>query len=247
MTTQVRHPIWLPAVRPAGAGRSPAFTRWNPSPAPRSPASFRSRPRKSSAEQAGRVDPLHDVALLGLSATLFMPMLIERFSRRWVYTAACALAGARLGALRRRDAGRPSPRHAVSRHGRQRAVHHAQPLHHGPHPQDRVHPGGIAAHGLVDAAAGRPARRSACFSTPVSASWRRTPLVAGLRVASCSSLFWYFRLSDNPMIRPGQDPAGQSARQYRALRRAAAAAARLAHRLRPFLLLDDLLRLRRRS
>ena len=33
------------------------------------------------------------VALLGLSVTLFMPMLIRRFARRWVYTAgACLLA-----------------------------------------------------------------------------------------------------------------------------------------------------------
>ena len=45
----------------------------------------------------------------------------------------------------------------------------------------------------------------------------------------------------------GQAPARQPDRQHQALRRAAAPAACLAHRLRPLLLLDDLLRLRARS
>lgn len=66
-------------------------------------------------------------------------------------------AGDRLTVLRHAYTGRATRRHAVPRHGRQRAVDHAQPLHHGPHPQDRFHAGRIAAHGVVDAGLDRRA------------------------------------------------------------------------------------------
>ena len=58
------------------------------------------------------------------------------------------------------------------------------------------------------------------------------------------ALFWYYRLGDNPLIRPGKTGACQSARQYRPLRQPAAAEARLGDRLRPLVLLDDILHLR---
>ena len=86
MATQVRHPIWLPAVRPAGAKTFASLYAME---------SF-ARATISSVVPIQAYDILHDeqgvsilytvVAILGLSATLFMPMLIERLSRRWVYT-----------------------------------------------------------------------------------------------------------------------------------------------------------------
>ncbi len=87
MTMQVRHPIWLPAVRPPGARTFTSLYVIE---------SF-ARASISSVIPIQAYDILHNeqhvsmlytvVALLGLSATLFMPMLIERFARRWVYTA----------------------------------------------------------------------------------------------------------------------------------------------------------------
>jgi MFS family permease len=86
MTIQVRHPIWLPAVRPPGARTFASLYALE---------SF-ARASISSVVPIQAYDILHNeqhvsmaytaVALIGLSATLFMPMLIERFARRWVYT-----------------------------------------------------------------------------------------------------------------------------------------------------------------
>ena len=87
MTTQVRHPIWFFAVRPAGARTFATLYGLE---------SF-ARASISSVIPIQAYEILHSeqgvsilytvVALLGLSVTLFMPMLIQRFSRRWVYTA----------------------------------------------------------------------------------------------------------------------------------------------------------------
>jgi MFS family permease len=87
MTTQVRHPIWFFAVGPAGARTFATLYGLE---------SF-ARASISSVIPIQAYEILHSeqgvsilytvVALLGLSVTLFMPMLIERFSRRWVYTA----------------------------------------------------------------------------------------------------------------------------------------------------------------
>lgn len=87
MTMQVRHPIWLPAVRPPGARTFTSLYVIE---------SF-ARASISSVVPIQAYDILRNeqhvsmlytvVALIGLSATLFMPMLIERFARRWVYTA----------------------------------------------------------------------------------------------------------------------------------------------------------------
>ena len=87
MTTQVRHPIWFFAVRPAGARTFATLYGLE---------SF-ARASISSVIPIQAYEILHSeqgvsilytiVALLGLSATLFMPMIIQRFSRRWVYTA----------------------------------------------------------------------------------------------------------------------------------------------------------------
>lgn len=90
MATQVRHPIWLPAVRRPGAGTFASLYALE---------SF-ARASATSVIPIQAYDLVHDeqavsmlytlVALLGLSGTLFMPMAIDRFSRRWVYTAGAA-------------------------------------------------------------------------------------------------------------------------------------------------------------
>ena len=91
MATQVRHPIWLPAVPPAGA-RTFASLYGLESFARASIASVIPIQAYEILKSEQGVSILYTVvALLGLSATLFMPMLIERFSRRWVYTAGVGL------------------------------------------------------------------------------------------------------------------------------------------------------------
>lgn len=93
MSTHVRHPIWLPAVRPAGARTFASLYALESC----------ARALISSVIPIQAYDLLHSeqkvsilytiVSLLGLSATLFMPIFIRRFARRWVYTAgACLLA-----------------------------------------------------------------------------------------------------------------------------------------------------------
>ena len=91
MATQVRHPIWLPAVPPAGA-RTFASLYGLESFARASIASVIPIQAYEILKSEQGVSILYTVvALLGLSATLFMPMLIARFSRRWVYTAGVGL------------------------------------------------------------------------------------------------------------------------------------------------------------
>src|SRR6185312_16568471 len=87
MATQVQHPIWLPAVPQRGARTFAALYAVE---------SF-ARASISSVIPIQAYDLLHNeqevsllytlVAFLGLSVTLSMPFLIERFARRWVYTA----------------------------------------------------------------------------------------------------------------------------------------------------------------
>lgn len=87
MTTQVRHPIWFFAVGPAGA-RTFATLYGLESFARASISSVIPIQAYEILRSEQGVSILYTiVALLGLSVTLFMPMLIERFSRRWVYTA----------------------------------------------------------------------------------------------------------------------------------------------------------------
>jgi MFS family permease len=87
MATQVQHPIWLAAVPQRGARTFAALYAVE---------SF-ARASISSVIPIQAYDLLHNgqevsllytlVAVLGLSVTLSMPVLIERFARRWVYTA----------------------------------------------------------------------------------------------------------------------------------------------------------------
>ena len=91
MSTHVRHPIWLPALRPADARTFASLYAVE---------SF-ARATISSVIPIQAYEILNNeqivsilytiVSLLGLSVTLFMPMLIRRFARRWVYTAGCLM------------------------------------------------------------------------------------------------------------------------------------------------------------
>jgi len=93
MVTQARHPIWLPEVRAAGA-RTFATLYALESFARATVSSVVPIQAYEILRSEQGVSILYTiVALLGLSVTLFMPMLIRRLSRRWVYTAgACSLA-----------------------------------------------------------------------------------------------------------------------------------------------------------
>ncbi len=90
MTTQVRHPIWFFAVGPTGA-RTFATLYGLESFARASISSVIPIQAYEMLRNEQGVSILYTiVAMLGLSVTLFMPMLIERFSRRWMYTAGVA-------------------------------------------------------------------------------------------------------------------------------------------------------------
>ena len=93
MSTHVRHPIWLPAVRPADA-RTFASLYAIESFARATVSSVIPVQAYEILRNEQMVSILYTiVSLTGLSATLFMPLLIRRFARRWVYTAgACLLA-----------------------------------------------------------------------------------------------------------------------------------------------------------
>ncbi|MFC5386436.1 MFS transporter [Aquamicrobium segne] len=87
MALHVRHPIWLRQVRPAGA-RTFASLYTMESFARAMVASVIPIQAYEILQSEQAVSVLYTlVSLLGLSATLFMPVLIRRFARRWVYTA----------------------------------------------------------------------------------------------------------------------------------------------------------------
>jgi MFS family permease len=93
MSVHVRHPIWLPAVRPADA-RTFASLYAIESFARATVSSVIPIQAYEILKNEQTVSILYTVvSLTGLSVTLFMPLLIRRFARRWVYTAgACLLA-----------------------------------------------------------------------------------------------------------------------------------------------------------
>jgi MFS family permease len=97
MATQVRHPIWLPALREPGA-RTFALLYAIESFARASVASVIPIQIYDLLLDKQAVSLVYTgVAFAGISVTLFMPLLIARFARRWVYTA--GVAGLILGAL----------------------------------------------------------------------------------------------------------------------------------------------------
>jgi MFS family permease len=91
MAPHVRHPIWLPAVPPANA-RTFALLYAIESFARATVASVIPIQAYEILRSEQTVSILYTiVSLTGLSATLFMPLLIRRFARRWVYTAGAVL------------------------------------------------------------------------------------------------------------------------------------------------------------
>ena len=205
MATQVRHPIWLPAVRPAGA-RTFATLYGLESFARASVASVIPIQAYEILKSEQGVSILYTVvALLGLSATLFMPMLIGRFSRRWIYTAGVVslaigsvlfvtetLAGQVLGMLARvmgASALSITLNLYIMDHIRKTEFVQAESLRMawsmlgwtaGPTLGVLLytHYGIVAPHAVV-----------VCFATVLLA------------------LFWYYRLGDNQLIRPGKTRA----------------------------------------
>ncbi|MDP3896043.1 MAG: MFS transporter [Mesorhizobium sp.] len=93
MATQVRHPIWLPVASQPGA-KTFALLYALESFARASVASVIPIQAYELLQSKQSVSLLYTlIALTGLSVTLFMPLLIRRFARRWVYTAGvCCLA-----------------------------------------------------------------------------------------------------------------------------------------------------------
>jgi len=83
---EVRQPIWLPAVRPAGA-RTFAILYGLESFARASISSVVPIQAYDILQSEQKVSILYTlVGLAGISVTLLMPILIDRFARRWVYT-----------------------------------------------------------------------------------------------------------------------------------------------------------------
>lgn len=86
MATQVRHPIWLPVASQPGA-RTFSLLYALESFARASVASVIPIQAYELLQSKQAVSLLYTlIALAGLSVTLFMPLLIRRFARRWVYT-----------------------------------------------------------------------------------------------------------------------------------------------------------------
>ncbi|MFI0848181.1 MFS transporter [Mesorhizobium sp. IMUNJ 23232] len=93
MATQVRHPIWLPAVRPPGARTFASLYAVESFARATVSSVIPIQAYEILASKQGVSILYTIVALLGLSATLFMPMIIGLLSRRWVYTiGTCFLA-----------------------------------------------------------------------------------------------------------------------------------------------------------
>jgi MFS family permease len=213
MATQVQHPIWLPAVPRRGARTFAALYAVE---------SF-ARASISSVIPIQAYDLLRNeqevsllytlVAFIGLSVTLSMPLLIERFARRWVYTAGASslivgsaflvtqtLPGQMLGMLFRvmgASALSITLNLYIMDYIRKTEFMQAESLRMawstlawtcGPLLGVFLYTrfGLLAAHGVV-----------------------------ALFAAILLALFWYFRLGDNPVIRPGKTPPQNPLRNVR--------------------------------
>ncbi len=97
MATQVRHPIWLP-VAGAADGRTFAILYSVESLARATVASVVPIQAYALLQSEQSVSILYTlVGIAGLAATIAMPLAIERFARRWVYTGGAAFLA--LGSL----------------------------------------------------------------------------------------------------------------------------------------------------
>lgn len=201
MATQVRHPIWLPALKMPGAHTFAILYAVE---------SF-ARASVSSVIPIQIYDILRDeqavslvytaVAFTGISVTLFMPLLIERFARRWVYSA--GVAGLILGALLfltpwlwSQMAGmlcRVMGASALSITLNLYIMDHIRKT-------QFIRAESIRMAWSTFAWTGGPTLGVVLYVNYGILAAQAVPIVTGLVLLG---LFWFFRLSDNPMIRPG--------------------------------------------
>jgi MFS family permease len=201
MATQVRHPIWLPALKTPGAHTFAMLYAVE---------SF-ARASVSSVIPIQIYDVLRDeqavslvytaVALAGISVTLFMPLLIERFARRWVYTA--GVGGLILGALLfltpwlwSQMAGmlcRVMGASALSITLNLYIMDHIRKT-------QFIRSESMRLAWSTFAWTGGPTLGVFLYANHGILAAQMVAIVTGLALLA---LFWFFRLSDNPMIRPG--------------------------------------------
>ena len=202
MITQVRHPIWLPAVRAPGARTFASlyglesFSRASVS----SVIPIQAYDLLQSKQEVSILYTL--VSLTGLAATLFMPLLIERLARRWVYTmgvvslivgAICfsmnSLPGQVLGMLARAfGAG------ALAITLNLYIMGHIRKTEFIPAESLRM------AWSMIGWTAGPTIGVLLCTHFGLVVAHAVSALFALILLA----LFWHYRLGDNPVIRPGK-------------------------------------------
>ena len=205
MVTQAKHPIWLQAVPPPGASTFASLYGLE-SFARASVASVIPIQAYELLRDEQSVSMLYTlVALLGLSATLFMPLLIERFSRRWIYTAGVlslaigsalfvteTLAGQVLGMLARvigASALSITLNLYIMDHIRKTEFMRSESLR--------------MAWSMLGWTAGPTLGVFLYANYGIVAPHLTVVLVT----AALLALFWYYRLSDNLLIRPGKTRA----------------------------------------
>ena len=156
--------------------RSRCSSRSSRSAAPRSSASCRSRPTTCCRTSRASASSISSSARFGMCATLCAPILFQRLPRRYVYTGRRAAPHRGVRALRdahaRRAGGRPVPPHPRREHARD----HAQPLHHGVHPEARAGAQRVAAADARAPSPGRSGRASASGSMCSFGYRRAVPL-----------------------------------------------------------------------
>lgn len=210
MTTQVRHPVWLPAYRQAGAGTFATLFAIE-SFARATVSSVIPIQAYELLQSEREVSLLYTaVSLTGLFATLFMPMLITRFSRRWVYSAGIVSIG--IGSIL-------FSTHTMSGQatGMLLRVMGASSLAItlNLYIMDHIH-----RTEFIRAESMRMAWSMiawTCGPTLGVVLYSRFGILAPNLVVIFFAVlllatFWYFRLTDNPVIRPGRTPASNPLR-----------------------------------
>lgn len=205
MGTHVRHPLMLTSVRQAGA-RTFASLYTVESFARAMVSSVIPIQAYEILRSEQTVSILYTVvSLLGLSATLFMPMLIHRFARRWVYTAgACLLAIGSLFFITHTLAGqalgmlcRVMGASALSITLNLYIMDHIRKT-------DFMRSESLRMAWSMVAWTGGPTLGIFLYTHfGVYAAHGAVAVFAMLLLA----LFWFYRLSDNPMIAPGKSRA----------------------------------------
>jgi MFS family permease len=206
MATQVRHPVWLPAAAGAPGAQTFAVLYALESFARASVASVIPIQAYDLLRSEQSVSLLYTlVALAGLSATLFMPLLIERLARRWVYTmgAASLIAGSAFfltDSLPGQMAGmlfRVIGASALAITLNLYIMDHIRKM-------DFIHAESMRMAWSTIAWTGGPTLGVVLYSQFGIAAAHS---VVALFSAALLFMFWRYRMSDNPVIRPGKTKA----------------------------------------